>query len=169
MTWDLTLETLITFLTIENKNINNYIVTFEYRVMFLKDGFPNSHKINVLFKLVKSDWGGDWMIKMWVQKLQRLFCCRERNNGLWNYKTFTHTGFAAVINFWANSISGKLLSTSKQTHQEINLSQNRALSVRYLKRKTDFVEIPLVFRFKMWYHHCISILYLCYSIKIYIK
>ena len=32
-TWDLTLEALITFLTIENNNINNYIVTFEYRVM----------------------------------------------------------------------------------------------------------------------------------------
>ena len=30
---DLTLETLITFLTIENNNMNNYIVTFEYRVM----------------------------------------------------------------------------------------------------------------------------------------
>ena len=29
----MTLETLITFLTIENNNINNYIVTFEYRVM----------------------------------------------------------------------------------------------------------------------------------------
>ena len=29
MTWDLTLETLIIFLTIENNNINNYIVTFE--------------------------------------------------------------------------------------------------------------------------------------------
>ena len=29
----LTLETLITFLTIVNNNINNYIVTFEYRVM----------------------------------------------------------------------------------------------------------------------------------------
>ena len=27
------LETLITFLTIENNNMNNYIVTFEYRVM----------------------------------------------------------------------------------------------------------------------------------------
>ena len=26
-------ETLITFLTIENNNMNNYIVTFEYRVM----------------------------------------------------------------------------------------------------------------------------------------
>ena len=31
--WLLTLETPITFLTIENNNINNYIVTFEYRVM----------------------------------------------------------------------------------------------------------------------------------------
>ena len=29
----MTLETLITFLTIENNNINNYIVTFDYRVM----------------------------------------------------------------------------------------------------------------------------------------
>ena len=29
----MTLETLITFLTIENNNMNNYIVTFEYRVM----------------------------------------------------------------------------------------------------------------------------------------
>ena len=29
----MTLETLTTFLTIENNNINNYIVTFEYRVM----------------------------------------------------------------------------------------------------------------------------------------
>ena len=33
VTWDWTLETLITFLTIENNNMNNYIVTFEYRVM----------------------------------------------------------------------------------------------------------------------------------------
>ena len=33
VTWDLTLETLITFLTIENNNMNNDIVTFEYRVM----------------------------------------------------------------------------------------------------------------------------------------
>ena len=33
MTWDLTLETLITFLTIEKNNINNYIVNFEKRVM----------------------------------------------------------------------------------------------------------------------------------------
>ena len=39
----------------------------------------------------------------------KCYICWERNNGLWNYKTFTHTGFAAVINFWANSISGKLL------------------------------------------------------------
>ena len=31
--YDLTLETLITFLTIENNNMNKYIVTFEYRVM----------------------------------------------------------------------------------------------------------------------------------------
>ena len=30
---DLILETLVTFLTIENNNMNNYIVTFEYRVM----------------------------------------------------------------------------------------------------------------------------------------
>ena len=30
---DLRLETLTTFLTIENNNANNYIVTFEYRVM----------------------------------------------------------------------------------------------------------------------------------------
>ena len=29
----ITLKTLITFLTIENNNMNNYIVTFEYRVM----------------------------------------------------------------------------------------------------------------------------------------
>ena len=29
----MTLETLITFLTIENNNMHNYIVTFEYRVM----------------------------------------------------------------------------------------------------------------------------------------
>ena len=29
----MTFETLITFLTIENNNKNNYIVTFEYRVM----------------------------------------------------------------------------------------------------------------------------------------
>ena len=29
----MTLETLITLLTIENNNMNNYIVTFEYRVM----------------------------------------------------------------------------------------------------------------------------------------
>ena len=29
----MTLETLITFLTIENNNMKNYIVTFEYRVM----------------------------------------------------------------------------------------------------------------------------------------
>ena len=29
----MTLETLVTFLTIENNNMNNYIVTFEYRVM----------------------------------------------------------------------------------------------------------------------------------------
>ena len=29
VTWDLTLETLITFLAIENKNINIYIVTLE--------------------------------------------------------------------------------------------------------------------------------------------
>ena len=29
----MTLETLITILTIENNNMNNYIVTFEYRVM----------------------------------------------------------------------------------------------------------------------------------------
>ena len=29
----MTLETLITFLTIENNNMDNYIVTFEYRVM----------------------------------------------------------------------------------------------------------------------------------------
>ena len=29
----MTLETLITFLTIENNNMNNDIVTFEYRVM----------------------------------------------------------------------------------------------------------------------------------------
>ena len=28
----MTLETLITFLTIENNNMNNYIVTFEHRV-----------------------------------------------------------------------------------------------------------------------------------------
>ena len=33
VTWDLTLETLITFLLIENNNMNNYIVTFEYRVV----------------------------------------------------------------------------------------------------------------------------------------
>ena len=33
VTRDLTLETLITFLTIENNNMNNCIVTFEYRVM----------------------------------------------------------------------------------------------------------------------------------------
>ena len=29
----MTLETLITFLTIENNNMDNYIVIFEYRVM----------------------------------------------------------------------------------------------------------------------------------------
>ena len=29
----MTLETLITFLTIENNNMNNYLVTLEYRVM----------------------------------------------------------------------------------------------------------------------------------------
>ena len=29
VTWHLTLETLITLLTIENNNINNYFVTFE--------------------------------------------------------------------------------------------------------------------------------------------
>ena len=29
VTWDLTLETLISFLTFENNNVNNYIVTFD--------------------------------------------------------------------------------------------------------------------------------------------
>ena len=56
----MTLETLITFLTIENNNMDNYIVTFEYRVMvtalailamflminLVREGQMNKNKIN---------------------------------------------------------------------------------------------------------------------------
>ena len=46
MTWDLTLETLITFLTIENNNINIYIVTLETCYQSDKEAWPDKQKDN---------------------------------------------------------------------------------------------------------------------------
>ena len=69
VTWDLTLETLITFLTIENNNMNNYIVTFEYRdVMVICNSIYNSIYIFIL----------QISLQLWLCKiLSRLFQARQ--------------------------------------------------------------------------------------------
>ena len=67
----MTLETLIIFLTIENNNINNYIVTFEKRVMV------TAFAILAMFRLSPIHNGGlnDFLHDL---RLNRLVFCHTK-------------------------------------------------------------------------------------------
>ena len=81
VTWYLTLETLITFLTIENNNMNNYIVTFEYRLMvtafailamFVKQFWNNfQYCISLSMISVSGHLASTATLKFWLKILLR--------------------------------------------------------------------------------------------------
>ena len=92
VTWDMTLETLIIFLTIENNNMNNYIVTFEQRVMVTAFAilamFWSEHSKNWLFYIHLNSINKIWRLeklieyfgkmKLW-KKILQIFCFQNRH------------------------------------------------------------------------------------------